>query len=191
MSELRQVLSRLATKEQVIEALGLKEEQDEEFWKIQFFAVKNRFLSYLLFKLRLDLTLVAAEELDDQVEMDLISTAEDMLEQGITYSFVRDWWQNMGTYLHNRAFDAKREQDKLNKMDIVVLVFFQKGRPFYLTYQGHEPTLVEDMNIAHGFPLLSVNDLNKHNLVERAADFEAVVRKLGATHVKLLPRQKV
>lgn len=198
MNELRQALHQLATKEQVMSALGMEEDtQDEEFWKIQFFTVKNRFLSYLLFKHRLDMTLVAEERLDDEVEMDLLSTAEDMLQHGITYTFIRTWWKIVGTYLHNRAFEAKREQEKLNKMDIVVLVFFSKGhhlspkgRPYYLAFKGLDMVMVEDKKDAHGFPIMSANDIERNALIANAVDFESVVKRLGATHLKLLPRQK-
>ena len=189
MNELQQAISLMATKEQVIEALGLKEDKSEEFWEIQLFTVRNRFLAYLLYKHRLDLTLFTGH-VDGFTRMDLASTAEDLLAKGVNYTFIRNWWKSMGTYLHNRAFDAKREREKIAKMDVVVLVFFEKGRPYYLTYKDNKTSLVADVKDAHGFPIMSISELDKNYLANAAKDFDAVVKEFGATHVKLLPRQK-
>lgn len=189
MNDLQQMLATMATKEQVIKALGITEEKDEEFWEIQLFTVRNRFLSYLLYKHRIDMTLVAGG-MDTLTIYDLAHTAENLLEQGVDYTFIRQWWKQMGTYLHNRAFDAKRERDKIAKMDIVVLVFFEKGRPFYLTYEDNKTSLVAEKEEAYGFPIMSITSLDKKYLAEAAKDFDAVVKEFGASYVKLLPRQK-
>lgn len=186
MNELQQMLATLATKEQVIDALGLKEEQSEEFFQAQIYTVKNRFLSYLLFKHKADMTLVAGGY-DYYLMMDMATTAEELLANGLQYKTIRNWWRTQGVYLHNRAFNAKREKEMIDQMFIAVLVFFPKGRPLYLQYEHGEVRFTE--NDPFKFPIMSISDLDRGNLAKNAEDFAIMVQEYGAIHVKLLPKK--
>jgi hypothetical protein len=205
-------LARLFDKAQVIETLGLTEEQNEEFWETQKMTVTTRFYEFLLHRLELPLT-TERSTLSDEKAGHLGMVAGHLMHNGLTYKDVRDWWLHEGGYLHKKQFAAKREQDRAASFCIKALFLFEDQKPKYLSYayvMGIEsgglegggdkefaairtPVLLDltHEKDAHEFPVYSLSELTKESLLEQAKSFETLRKQLGAKEVKLLPKHKV
>jgi hypothetical protein len=205
-------LARLFDKTQVIETLGLTEEQNEEFWEAQKMTVTTRFYEFLLHRLELPLT-TERSALSDEKAGYLGMIAGHLMHNGLTYKDVRDWWLHEGGYLHKKQFAAKREQERAANFSIKALFLFEDQKPKYLSYAyvtdlesgGIEsgvnnefaairtPVLLElkDEKDAHAFPVYSLSELTKESLLEQTKSFETLRKQLGAKEVKLLPKHKV
>jgi hypothetical protein len=205
-------LARLFDKAQIIELLGLIEEQDPEFWEAQKLTVTSRFYEFLLHRLELPLTTERSTLSDDKLGY-LGMIAGHLMHNGLTYKDVRDWWLHEGGYLHKKQFAAKREQERAASFCLNALFLFEDQKPKYLSYAYvmdlesgglesvgnkefgviRKPILldIKDEKSAHAFPVYSLSELTKESLLEQASSFETLRKQLGAKEVKLLPKHKV
>jgi hypothetical protein len=189
-TQLGAILAKLTTRDNIAKVLGITDEQPEEFWAVQEKTAKNRFFSYLLHDLGLPLTLERKGLELSQAAL-VITRAYRLLEKGLTYDVVRNWWLSQGTYLHHRSFEAKREAEHLASLCVRVMVEFPEGRPKFLAYdERYLPILVDQLADAHEATVFSIAQLHKDQLVFDADDFRGLVGQLNATGVKLLVGRK-
>ena len=183
-------LHELFNQEEVTRILGLAEPQDDAFWKIQRNAVAQRFLSYLLFKLGMPLTLERpGMTLDESSNLQALARA--YLAEGLTYEKVRAWWLTQGKILHSRAFALKHEQEMLATRCLRVLCFFENRRPLWLNYSADgTPTLHENREEAFEFMVSSSTELLPQTCERLTDEFKVMGKIIGATSVKVLPGPK-
>lgn len=190
VAALTATLHRLASIEDIRVLLGITTEMPTEFWVTQKYTVAQRFFSYLLHKFQLPLA-TQREELTFEVCNELEEKARELLDKGLHYAIVREWWLVQGNYMHNRAYEARHEAERLASAATVVLVFFEGRRPLYLRYaEDGVVELKERREDAHQFTVYSLTELQSEHLEVAAKDFDVLVAMHGATHVKILPVKK-
>lgn len=205
-------LARLYDPAQITLMLGITQEQPEKFWEAQKMTVVARFYEFLLHREGLPLTTDRATLPEEKIAY-LGLVAGHLMNGGLTYTDVRDWWLMEGKYLHEKQFAAKRELERLNSACIKVMFLFEDSKPKFLSYatvvdietdplgalnvfdaqtapRAQRQAILVDEASAHEFPVYSVSELDKDSLAEQAKSFEALSRILGATGVKLLVKRK-
>ncbi|KWU23366.1 hypothetical protein [Burkholderia cenocepacia] len=180
-------LLKLFSRETVMAAIGMEaDDQGEDFWKTQTYTVVSRFYAYVLHQLGLPLTLDRENLTLEQFGL-VTFGVQSALREGTTYLAVRDWWLCEGQILHNAAFSAKREAERLAKRGMRVMVFFDAARPRFLADGEGEFTLTTDNAQAKVFPVLSATQLTDEWKANMAAEFGYLLSKFpGATGVKLV-----
>jgi hypothetical protein len=183
-------LHELFNQEEVTRILGQAEPQDDAFWKMQRNTVTQRFLSYLLFKLDMPLTLDRpGMALNESARLQALARA--YLADGLAYEKVRNWWLTQGKILHARAFALKHEQEMLASRCLRVLCFFENKRPLWLNYDADgTPTLHETREAAFEFLVNSSTELLPQSCQHLADEFKVMCKLIGATTVKVLPGPK-
>lgn len=187
MSRLNAKLNSLANKDELIRMFNIQEEKSDEFWRIQCFTVINRFFTYILHHAGLPLTTNREALSDEDCELFYVK-AENYMSNGLSYKEVRDWWLLKGSFLHKEAYTAKYEAEDLLTRRLVVLMFFETGRPYYLAFdEAGEPVLKENAEDAYQFPVVRVGQLEKRYLEEAVENFKVAQERVGAVKVKVLP----
>lgn len=150
-------LGEIARTQAIADALGIKDlaSQEEEFWKIQRRVFRARFLNYCQYLLGIDLATQPLEMEPSQCAL-VIAKARELLDSGFTAKDVRQWFLFQGHVLAKTASDARRERNALAATAICALVFLDDGsRPLYLGGTFSEPTLVENVEGAIKYPVLT------------------------------------
>lgn len=180
-------LVKMFSKENVMAAIGMEhDDKGDDFWRAQTYSVVARFYDYVLYQMGLALTLDRDDLTPEQFGLVMygINTA---LRDGVTYQVVRDWWLCEGQLLHNAAFTAKHEAERLATLRMRVLVFFDQARPRFLAKKDGEFTLTTDEQEALNFPICGQTQMSKDWKERMSAEFGYLLSKFpGATSVKVI-----
>ena len=180
-------LVKMFSKDSVMAAIGMEQDdKGDEFWKTQTYSVVSRFYAYVLHQMKLPLTLEREQLSLEQFGLVMFGV-HSALRDGVSYLEVRDWWLCEGQLLHNAAFTAKREAERLATKGMRVLVFFDAARPRFLAEQEGEVTLTTELADAKVFPVLSAAQVTDEWKANMAAEFGYLLSKFpGSTSVKLV-----
>ncbi len=182
-------LVRLANQQDIQLALGIADaaSQSEDFWRIQSFTAQNRFHAFCRQQLGLDLAKEVDECSEDECAQ-LADRAQALFDQGLRYADVRRWFLHRGRLEHTLAYDARREQERLQSTSLRVLLVLQPKGAKWLkaAADGLSFELTDKLEDAMHIPVRSVAQLEKDYLAQLSKDFEFAKSIFDAKEVKVL-----
>jgi hypothetical protein len=172
---LYQLMNSVATKEQVIAALGMVDhlEQTDEFWDAAFRTVRKRFLLLCLATLGRDL----ATEWDDLTLGELCALVAQAqayaAAPGFGYTYIRNWFIYRGQFEYSCAIKLRRERNLLAARCGRILCIMEPSGAKYLAYGDGlgDPVLVNGPALAHKFPIHSLSQCEPEYAKEMAEHF--------------------
>lgn len=185
---LTEELRRIVNMDEIAKALGIQDisSKDEEFWTGQRRAATSRLYMFCLHRRNWDLA-IRREELSDEQAYILRFQVSQLMNEGLTYSYVRQWFLNYGQYAFNTAIARRKEREHIESHAHHLLVVHAEKGVSYLAYNDEGiPILVNSPAMAHQFPVQSMSELSGTYLAERTKDFVAIQAMFGAKSVKLL-----
>lgn len=188
---LNKTLHKVATTEQIMEALGIAdaESQEEGFWTTMKFAAHLRFYLLCLKKLNYPLS-TEFVSLTREHAKELAIVAESFIQTpGFCYKTVHEWFINGGSFEYQKAKELKAEQEFLEARCLHLIVILEKGAK-YLGYSASGEPILVDVTESKKFPLNSMTETSKQYLLDMAKHFNNIKDMFNAREVKLLITNK-